>query len=71
MLRAFVIFLFSVVVFIGLSASVLDAIYGGGDEFPDRTTEPTLTADALELVADLPYPPGNIAVSSVLLHYEK
>ncbi|KZZ60612.1 hypothetical protein A3762_15495 [Oleiphilus sp. HI0125] len=64
MLRAFVIFLFSVVVFIGLSASVLDAIYGGGDEFPDRTTEPTLTADALELVVDLPYPPGNIAVSS-------
>lgn len=64
MLRAFVIFLFSIVVFIGLSASILDAIYGGGDAFPDRTDTPSLSADALELVADLPYPPGNIAVSS-------
>jgi len=64
MLRAFVIFLFSVIVFIGLSASVLDAIYGGGDAFPDKTSEPSLPSDALELVADLPYPPGNIAVSA-------
>jgi hypothetical protein len=63
MLRLFVIFLFSVVVFIGLSAAVLDAIYGGGDAFPDRTTEATLPEEALELVADLEFPPGNIAVS--------
>jgi sugar lactone lactonase YvrE len=37
--------------------------YGGGGIFPDRTGEPTLSADALEVVADLEYPPGNIAVS--------
>lgn len=64
MLRAFVIFLFSIVVFIGLSASALDAIYGGGDSFPDKTTTPSLPSEALELVADLPFPPGNIAVSA-------
>lgn len=38
--------------------------YGGGEPFPDRTTEPAMTADALETVAELPSPPGNIAVSS-------
>lgn len=63
MLRAFVIFLFSIILFIGLGSAVLDAIYGGGDAFPDRTTAPSLEPDALELVADLPYPPGNIAVT--------
>ncbi|KZZ14508.1 hypothetical protein A3750_01885 [Oleiphilus sp. HI0079] len=63
MLRAFVIFLFSIVVFIGLSAAVLDAIYGGGEAFPDRSSTPILDPSKLELVADLPYPPGNIAVS--------
>lgn len=63
MLRAFVIFLFSIVVFIGLSAAVLDAIYGGGEAFPDRSSAPILDASELELVADIPYPPGNIAVS--------
>lgn len=63
MLRAFVIFLFSIVVFIGLSAAVLDAIYGGGEAFPDRSSTPILDPSKLELVADIPYPPGNIAVS--------
>ena len=29
----------------------------------DRTTAPALPAAALEVVADLDYPPGNIAVS--------
>ena len=36
---------------------------GGGERLEDRTTEPTLGASALEVVADLPLPPGNIAVS--------
>ena len=40
------------------------ARYGGGAAFPDRSGVPTLGADALELVADLPHPPGNIAVSA-------
>ncbi len=37
--------------------------YGGGEHFEDRTTEPELPASALEVVADLDWPPGNIAVS--------
>src|SRR5438093_7310381 len=35
----------------------------GGMRLEDRTTDPTLPAAALEVVADLDYPPGNIAVS--------
>lgn len=38
-------------------------IYGGGEEFPDRSGEPIMSADKLEKFADLEYPPGNIAVS--------
>ena len=37
--------------------------YGGGEHFEDRTGEPELPGSALEVVADLPLPPGNIAVS--------
>lgn len=39
-------------------------IYGGGEAgFPDRTGAPMLSADALEVVAETDYPPGNIAVA--------
>lgn len=51
------------VLFIGLSAAVVDAIYGGGEPFPDQTTTPELKSEALEVVANLDYPPGNISVS--------
>lgn len=37
--------------------------HGGGQEFEDRTTDPELPATALEVVAELDLPPGNIAVS--------
>ena len=37
--------------------------HGGGARFPDRAGEPVLPASALELVANLPLPPGNVAVS--------
>ena len=37
---------------------------GGGGHFEDRTGEPELPASALEVVADLDLPPGNIAVSA-------
>lgn len=47
-----------VVVFLGLRAK-----YGGGVRLEDRTTAPVLPASALEQVAQLDYPPGNIAVS--------
>ena len=52
------------------SALVLGALLGGvrftlggGDALEDRTGPPVLPDSALEVVADLPLPPGNIAVS--------
>jgi sugar lactone lactonase YvrE len=42
---------------------VLWAFLGGGARLEDRTTDPMLRGEALEKVADLPYPPGNIAVA--------
>jgi sugar lactone lactonase YvrE len=36
---------------------------GGGQRLEDRTSDPVLKEGALEVVADLPLPPGNIAVS--------
>lgn len=63
MAKNLVIVLFSIIVFIGLSASVVDALYGGGEPFPDRSGEAVYSADKLETVADLPFPPGNIAVT--------
>ena len=47
-----------------LAAGGLRWRYGGGEPFPDRTAAPTLAADALEVVAELPSPPGNVAVTS-------
>lgn len=38
--------------------------YGGGEPFPSMVVTPTMDSGVLELVADLPLPPGNIAVSS-------
>ncbi|GAC1628601.1 MAG: L-dopachrome tautomerase-related protein [Nevskia sp.] len=38
--------------------------YGGGADFPDRSTPPKREPTALEIVAELPTPPGNIAVSA-------
>jgi sugar lactone lactonase YvrE len=63
MLKIVVILLFSTVIFIGVSASVVDAIYGGGEPFPDRTTPPSLDGSELIKIADLDFPPGNIAVA--------
>ena len=47
------------VVLVGIRATL-----GTGDRLEDRTTDPKLPASVLETVADLEYPPGNIAVSS-------
>ena len=44
--------------------SVLWAFLGGGGQLEDRTTKPMLRGSALEKVADLPYPPGNVAVTA-------
>jgi sugar lactone lactonase YvrE len=55
------------IVILLLAVALVGAIhvrYGGGDnEFPDRTSDPELAGSALEVVADLELPPGNIAVA--------
>ncbi len=52
-------------VLIAVAAAVLRLRYGGGADFPDRLpAPPRLDASVLEVVADLPSPPGNIAVSA-------
>lgn len=48
----------------GVVGTVLWIRYGGGESFPDRTGAPRLPGTVLEVVADLPTPPGNIAVSA-------
>ena len=39
------------------------AALGGGERLEDRTADPILPGFALEVVADLEFPPGNVAVS--------
>jgi sugar lactone lactonase YvrE len=50
------------IVIAGLAALVRYSL-GGGERLEDRTTTPVLTPSALEVVADLLLPAGNIAVS--------
>ncbi|HUS24239.1 MAG TPA: L-dopachrome tautomerase-related protein [Candidatus Binatia bacterium] len=45
-------------------AVLLRVRHGGGAEFPDRTGDPVLPGSAVETVAELPTPAGNIAVSA-------
>jgi sugar lactone lactonase YvrE len=52
------------VVLLGGLALLLYARYGGGKDFPDRSTAPLIDAGGVEVVATLDEPPGNIAVSA-------
>lgn len=54
-------FLVAVVVLLLL---VVRLVFGGGERLEDRTGEPVLPGSALEVVVDLDFPPGNIAVSA-------
>src|SRR5881628_170652 len=58
MRRLTTVFLLLGLVFLGLRCGL-----GGGRRLEDRTGAPVLPASALEVVADLDYPPGNIAVT--------
>jgi major royal jelly protein len=62
--RAFRVLLLALLSLLALLYFGLRARYGGGGSFPDRSGPPELGADALELVANLDFPPGNVAVSA-------
>mgnify|MGYP000008053752 CR=1 FL=1 len=64
MLRFIATSILSIIVLIAVISIATETIYGGGADFPDRTTTPILSGDALEVIANLDYPPGNIAVSN-------
>ncbi|MFP5306374.1 MAG: hypothetical protein ACLGI7_11195, partial [Gammaproteobacteria bacterium] len=75
-MRVLLKLLLVLVVLAAVAAALLKWRYGGGGAFPDRLPgPPRLPESALELVAELPTPPGNIAVSAtgrvfVTLHPE-
>ena len=46
-----------------VAAVAIRLTLGGGKRLEDRSAAPTLPGSALQVVADLDYPPGNIAVS--------
>ena len=48
---------------VAIAACGVLAPVGGGRRLDDRTTRPQLPGSVLEKVADLDFPPGNIAVS--------
>lgn len=52
-----------VVIFLGAVAAIY-ARYGGGAPFPGKPGVPLVPAAGLEVVARLPEPPGNVAVSA-------
>lgn len=57
--------LLGLALFVGLLLAAIKLRYGGGaTDFPDRSGVPLLPDSALEVVAELPTPPGNIAVSA-------
>ena len=62
-MRALRVFFALLLAVLALAFAGLRARYGGGENFPDRSGAPTLGADALEVVANLDFPPGNVAVS--------
>lgn len=53
----------TVVAVLAVVALLVRARFGGGERLEDRTTVPRLGPGKLEPVANLDYPPGNIAVS--------
>ncbi len=64
-MRALKYLLITLLVLVVALVALVKFRYGSGEPgFPDRTQAPLLSESALELVADLPTPPGNIAVSA-------
>jgi sugar lactone lactonase YvrE len=64
MLAALLRIVASLVAVVAVVALVARSQLGGGARLEDRTTAPELPPSALEKVADLDLPPGNVAVSA-------
>jgi len=62
--RAIRVSLAIVAALLALAFFGLRARFGGGGDFPDRSGRASLGPDALEVVANLDFPPGNVAVSA-------
>src|SRR5262249_41087782 len=56
--------LIGVIAILGLALLGVRLRFGGGERLEDRTSAPAIPASAIEQVAALDYPPGNIAVSA-------
>lgn len=63
-MRVIVRLLVGLVVALAVFLVGIRLIFGGGAHLDDRTTAPTIPATAVEQVAALDHPPGNIAVSA-------
>ncbi len=63
-MRRLVQVLVAAVVVLAVAALAIRLEFGGGRRLEDRTGSPSLPPSALEVVADLDHPPGNIAVSA-------
>ncbi len=63
-MRVIVRLLVGLVVAVVVLLVAVRVFFGGGARLEDRTTAPQLPATAIEQVAALDYPPGNIAVSA-------
>jgi len=64
MKKLFLIIVIVLMVFIIGLLVTIRIRHGGGREFEDRSSSPRLPSSALEIVAALEQPPGNIAVSA-------
>jgi len=63
-MRILVRVLVGLVVAVAVLLVVVRVFFGGGERLEDRTTTPSIPASAIEQVAALDYPPGNIAVGA-------
>ncbi len=62
-MKKLVVVLCGILAFVAVLLLVIRVRYGGGAHMPDRSKAALWSDDRLETVAELPLPPGNIAVS--------
>lgn len=63
-LRLLLVLVSVAAVVVAVLAGYLKLRYGGGADFPDRSGMPVLAPSAVQVVAELPFPPGNLSVDT-------